>query len=181
MSRTTAIFPRLFVAPRRYDGSPKFRYPVDGLTLAADHWVVHGIFGPEIGPHSQRLGFFPGDHTIEFYRADVWWNVYAVFGPEGQRRGYYCNVGTPATRQADEIVYTDLDIDLLVGPTGAYRLMDEDEYAERAARLGYSDELRGNVQRAVDQLVAAAAAGADLFDGRAARDYFERMQSGRVS
>ena len=32
-------FPRLTVAPRRFDGTPKFRCPVDGLDLGAARWV----------------------------------------------------------------------------------------------------------------------------------------------
>lgn len=175
MSEAELTWPRLHVAPLRYDGSRKFRYPVDGLELGERRWVVHGVFGPEIGPHSGRLGFFPGDHTIEFYLPDRWWNVYAVFGPAAERRGYYCNVSTPAQRDGDEIVYTDLDIDLLVRADGSHLIMDEDEYHERAERMGYTAEVRQQVATAVEELVGAASQRLDLFDGVEALAFLDRV------
>jgi hypothetical protein len=174
MTDAARRFPRLYVAPRRYDGTPKFRYPVDGLELGDTRWVVHGVFGPEIGPHSARLGFYPGDHTIEFYLATAWSNVYAVLSPAGEPRGYYCNLGTPARREGDEIRYTDLDLDLLVRPDGRYMVMDEDEYQERAARFGYPADMRAQVAAALADLIAAVERAAPPFDGREARAFFER-------
>lgn len=166
---------RVFVAPRRYDGSAKFRYPVDSLESNDRRWVVHGIFGPEIGPHSERLGFFPGDHTIEFYPIDCWWNVYAVFSPTGLLRGYYCNIGQPPYRDGDAIVYVDLDLDLLVRADGSQVVMDEEEYQQRAERFGYSCEVRQRVQAALDELIALATARAAPFDGLEARALLGRV------
>lgn len=165
-------FPRLTVAPRRYDGSPKFRYPVDGLELGPPRWVVHGRFGPEIGPHSARLGFYPGDHTIETYHAGRWSNVYAVFSPGGELRGYYCNLATPARCEGDEITYVDLDLDLLVRPDGVHLVLDQEEYEERIIRFGYPAELQASVGAALAELVAAIEERAPPFDGAEARAFF---------
>lgn len=173
MSVAGPPFPRLYVAPRRYDGSPKFRYPVDGLELGPIRWVVHGVFGPEIGPHSDRLGFYPADHTIEFYTAGAWSNVYAVFSPTGLARGYYCNLGTPPERARDEITYTDLDLDVLVWPDGRHAVLDEDEYEERAARYAYPPAVRAGVAAALADLIAAVERRAPPFDGAEARAFFE--------
>jgi hypothetical protein len=181
MTTGAAGFPRLYVAPRRFDGTPKFRYPVDGLELGATRWVVHGVFGPEIGPHSRRLGFFPGDHTIEYYTAGRWSNVYAVLGPAGEARGFYCNLGTPPARVGDEIVYTDLDLDLLVRPSGEYAVLDQEEYEERAARYGYPAEVRRAVAAALAALIAAVEQRQPPFDGREPRAFFQRVLAGRAA
>jgi uncharacterized protein len=173
-------FPRLHIAPLRYDGSPKFRYPVEALEVGPRRWVVHGIFGPEIGPHAARLGFYPGDHTIEFFSADAWWNVHAVFAPDGAPRGYYCNVATPSRHEGGEIIYTDLDLDLLVGPDGGFRVLDQEEYEERAARHGYPADLRASIAAALADLIAAARAGAAPFDGLEARAFFARAVAPRA-
>jgi hypothetical protein len=181
MTTSAVGFPRLYVAPRRFDGTPKFRYPVDGLELGATRWVVHGVFGPEIGPHSQRLGFFPGDHTIEYYTAGRWSNVYAVFDPAGEARGFYCNLGTPPERVGDEIVYTDLDLDLLVRPSGEYAVLDQEEYEERAVRYGYPAEVRRVVAAALAALIAAVEQRQPPFDGREPRAFFQRVLAGRAA
>lgn len=170
MSQAAARFPRLYVAPRRADGAPKYRYPVDRLEAGERRWVVHGVFGPEIGPHSGRLGFYPGDHTIEFYPRDTWSNVYAVLSPAGEVRGYYCNLATPPHQDGDELIYTDLDLDLLVGPTGVHRLLDEEEYRARTARLGAA--VRAEVEAALAALIAAVEARQAPFDGVEARAFF---------
>lgn len=172
MNAAAASFPRLTVAPRRYDGSPKFRYPADGLELGPRRWVVHGVFGPEIGPHSQRLDFYPGDHTVEFYTADRWYNVYAVFSPAGDPRGYYCNLATPPRRDGDEITYIDLDIDVLVRPDGGYVVLDEDEYAERVRRFGYPPDVQASVAAALAELTAAVEGRRPPFDGAEAHAFF---------
>jgi hypothetical protein len=172
-------FPRLVVAPRRYDGSPKFRYPVDGLELSATRWVAHGVFGPEVGPHSDRLGFYPGDHTIEFYTPGVWSNVYAVLSPAGEPRGFYCNLAMPPTLTGDEIAYVDLDLDLLVRPDRSYTVLDEDEYAERAARYGYPPAVRAAVAAALAALIDAVERRQPPFDWAEASAFFD-LATGRV-
>jgi hypothetical protein len=161
----------LIVAPRRYDGTLKFSYPVDALDLSPTRWVVHGVFGPEVEPHSQRLGFFPGDHTIEIYTPGRWSNVNAVFGPAGERRGFYCNLATPPERHGDEIRYTDLDLDLLVRADGSQVVLDEDEYAERADRYGYPPGVRAAVATALQDLSDAATAMRPPFDGLEAASF----------
>jgi protein associated with RNAse G/E len=103
--------------------------------------------------------------------------VYAVLSPAGEARGYYCNLGTPARREGDEIIYTDLDLDLLVGPDGTYRVMDEDEYEERAARYGYPDSVRQQVAGALADLIAAVEQRAAPFDGVEARTLFRTVVS----
>ena len=178
MTLLSPPFPRLRVAPRRHDGSPKFSYPVSALELSEKRWVLHGVFGPEVGPHSERLGFYPGDHTIEFYVVGDWANVYAVFSPDGQARGFYCNIGTPPEREGDSVIYTDLDIDLLVRADGSHMVLDEDEYQERADRFGYTAETRARVAATLRELVGRAERRAAPFDGVEARAFFEHARGG---
>jgi hypothetical protein len=174
VSVPASAWPRLVVAPRRYNGAPKFRYPVDALEIGPPRWALHGIFGSEIGPHSQRLGFYPGDHTIELYEAERWFNVYAVFSPDGELRGYYCNLATPPAQERDELTYVDLDLDLLVRPDGRYELLDRDEYEEHAARLGYPDDLRARVDQGLRELIGLIERRQPPFDGVEARRFFHQ-------
>ncbi len=77
--------------------------------------------------------FAPGDHFIEWYFADRWYNIMEVRSAGDTLKGWYCNVTYPAQFGHDSISYRDLALDLWVAPDGAMTTLDEDEFAADAA------------------------------------------------
>jgi hypothetical protein len=77
--------------------------------------------------------FAHGDHFIEWFFADRWYNIMEVHGAGEALKGWYCNVSYPAQFQGDRICYRDLALDLWVAPDGALTTLDEDEFAADAA------------------------------------------------
>jgi hypothetical protein len=92
--------------------------------------------------------FEPGDVFIEHYYADRWYNVFAIYAPGGEHKGWYCNISRPAEIEPGRVRSVDLALDLWVWPDGRVRVLDEDEFARLAL--------------APDERAAAEAARAEL-------------------
>lgn len=118
------------------EGKPIFSW--QGAVVAEDERqiTVQAVF--DLGPTD--LGLYtlqPGDLFHETYALDRWWNVFAVYTPEGRLRGWYCNVTRPPRLIGRDLYYDDLALDLVVTPDGRLRVDDEDEFA--ALRLDERD------------------------------------------
>jgi hypothetical protein len=77
--------------------------------------------------------FAPGDHFIEWFFADRWYNIMEVRDTGETLKGWYCNITYPAEFAPDSISYRDLALDLWVAPDGTMATLDEDEFAADAA------------------------------------------------
>ena len=67
-----------------------------------------------------------GTVTIALYWADRPYNVYHwLVG--GRTLAYYCNIVTDTQIEPDLVAYTDLVVDVLLRPSGAADVLDEDE------------------------------------------------------
>lgn len=94
--------------------------------------------------------FETGDHFIEWFFTDRWYNIFEVHAQDGMLKGWYCNVGDPATISADTIAYRDLLLDLWVAPDGATSVLDEDEFA---ADTVLDEQTRHRARAALDDLL----------------------------
>lgn len=67
-----------------------------------------------------------GTVTIAHYWVDRPYNVYHLLSG-GRTLAYYCNVVTATSIEPDLVAYTDLTVDVLLMPSGAATVLDEDE------------------------------------------------------
>lgn len=105
--------------------------------------------------------FEPGDHFIEWFFADRWYNIMEVHGAGEALKGWYCNVTYPAEFTAASVSYRDLALDLWVAPDGATLTLDEDEFSADAS---ITAEAREQALAALDALRALVAARMAPFD-----------------
>lgn len=98
--------------------------------------------------------FETGDHFIEWYFTDRWYNIFEIHAATGSLKGWYCNVAEPATITRDAISCRDLYLDVWVDPSGAARVLDEDEF-EQDSYLDAS--VRRHAREAVDELLTMVA------------------------
>ena len=70
--------------------------------------------------------------TIGHFWADRSYNVYHWIA-EARTVAYYCNIVDDTTIAADHIAYTDLTVDVLVKPSGAVMVLDEDDLPDDLA------------------------------------------------
>jgi predicted RNA-binding protein associated with RNAse of E/G family len=67
-----------------------------------------------------------GTVTVAHYWIDRPYNVYHWL-VDGQTLAYYCNIVTDTRIETELVAYTDLVIDVLLHPSGAADVLDEDE------------------------------------------------------
>ena len=128
---------------RRWNASVSHR---DGDLLVLDAEfdvdVTHEVLG-RVKQHTR---------TVEYYWLDRWYNVFRFLQDDGSTRLWYCNVNTPPELQEAELVYIDLDIDIVVQPDFSFQVLDRDEFETNARRYGYSDEEKRQAEKAVEVL-----------------------------
>jgi hypothetical protein len=153
------------------DGSETTRYP--GTVIAAGapppwlavraHWIRRPV-------ELDGLRFEPGDTLHEFFSPRHWFNVFSVFAPDGELRGWYANVTYPArldpTTEPSTLSWHDLYLDVVGLPDGQLVVRDEDELA--AAGVAARDPA----------LATAIAAARDELVGRLRRRAFPFHEQG---
>ncbi|MFM9106096.1 MAG: DUF402 domain-containing protein [Chloroflexota bacterium] len=108
------------------------------------------------------LVFEPGDTLLEWFSREHWYNVFAVYSPEGRYRGAYANVTYPVRHDAAStpptLAWHDLYLDVILLPDGREILRDEDELAESG--LAERDpELHANILAGCEALRAHLRSG----------------------
>ncbi|MEF8855943.1 MAG: DUF402 domain-containing protein [Haloplanus sp.] len=82
-----------------------------------------------------------GDVAITKVREGRWWYPTVYRGDDGERKGTYVNVCTPVECFPDAVRYVDLHVDVVKGPTGEVRRVDDDELDEAVDAGQLSDAL----------------------------------------
>ncbi len=117
-----------------YRGIEKFLYSGDVLSRD-DHSVV--IRATWTRP-TVNLGFVifeRGDIFRETFYNDRWHNIFEVFTPAGDRKGWYADITRPARFTEDQLEWEDLLLDIWMSPDGSMQVLDEDEFAAAAPEL----------------------------------------------
>ena len=109
-------------------GEEKIRYPAEVFARLENGIVLDAYWNNP----SRDLGytvFETGDHFIEYFYTNRWFNIFAISGANGRRKGWYCNVAAPALIGEEQIEQIDLLLDVWVGPDGQTLILDEEEFA----------------------------------------------------
>ena len=111
-----------------HTGSEMHRYQGELLKREQHRIILEAYFDREDTPVGQ-LVLRRGDHFLEAYFDDRWYNIFEVRDREDhQLKGWYCNLSCPAEFREAEIAYRDLALDLLVYPDGRQVVLDEHEF-----------------------------------------------------
>lgn len=139
----------VLVIKRNPLGEEQIQYPATVLTH-----IEQGVILDAYWEHPRRdLGytvFEPGDHFVEYYYTDRWFNIFAISTADGLLKGWYCNIAAPALLLEERVEQIDLLLDVWVNPDRTWLILDEDEFAadrtltedqRQQARLGLQELL----------------------------------------
>lgn len=141
----------VIVRALKYDGRVHREWRARLVSRAGSLVVVEGVFAEEVR-HAQLGTVARGTVSTEYYWTDQWYSIFRFREPGGALRNYYCNINCPAEFDGRVLTFVDLDIDVLVAPDFSFRVLDEDEFEQHAARYGYSREVRERVPLALAEL-----------------------------
>ncbi len=139
------------VISRKYDLSVRRRWECGLVTQKEDLIVLVGVFGEAVD-HADLGTIAKGTVSFEFYWLDRWYNVFRFHQPDGTLRNYYCNINMPPKFDGKILDYVDLDIDVIAWPDGRVATLDEDDFADNAAKYAYPQTVIDNALAAVDDL-----------------------------
>jgi protein associated with RNAse G/E len=149
---------RVHVVSTKYDGSPHWEFDSFFVLEQQPLLITTNFAGQELG-NWKGAWTTPWDTRNHFW-VDRWFNVMRCDRPRGGGLDHwYCNVTTPAQYDGETVRYVDLDLDVSVGPNGEIELLDEDEFLDNSARMGYAPDVIENARRAVDELIELAQQG----------------------
>lgn len=148
-------------------GREMWRYTGRVLARGATWVQLEAHFDRSADLETPYHTFRRGDRFVEWFYADRWYNIFAMYDADNDRlTGWYCNITRPARLNTDTIYADDLALDVFVTPDGAITVLDEDEFAalplDGAARAGAWD--------ALDELKRLVAARAAPFDAAQATE-----------
>jgi uncharacterized protein len=120
--------------------------------------------------------FETGDHFIEWFFADRWYNIFEVRAAGSERlKGWYCNVAAPAAIDRETVACRDLLLDVWVAADGTSQVLDTDEFAAEAAMEA---TIRANAEAGLADLLAEVHARRPPFDaisGTSNESGFQRL------
>jgi protein associated with RNAse G/E len=146
------------VNSRRYDGTIRRSWTCELIEYRDPAIVLVGEFAFDVN-HSD-LGHVPtGTISHEYYWLDRWYNIFRFHHPSGELRYFYCNINTPPTFDGEVLDYIDLDLDVLVQPDMTYRILDREDYERNSAKYGYPDEVKLQVESALEELIEVIEGG----------------------
>ena len=137
----------------KYDGTERRRWNARLERQDDSLIILHAAFDEEV-QHELLGNISCGTRTIEYYWLDRWYNVFRFLEEDLTTKLFYCNVNAPPVMSGGVLSYIDLDIDILVQPDFSYQVLDLEEFAVNASRLGYSEQIKRQARAAVDELAS---------------------------
>ncbi len=131
-------------------GEPVFSWEGELVDETSNYRLVQAHFSGAEAVPVDKVTFRKGDLMLERYYTDRWYNVFEVHhGLSDQVKCWYINLCLPAQFNADSIIWQDLALDLVVYPSGEYRLLDENEFED----LPLAPEVRTRCLETVQEIL----------------------------
>jgi predicted RNA-binding protein associated with RNAse of E/G family len=109
-------------------GEVTWQYEGHILRREKDAVVLEAYFNRPDLPF-QNVVFKEHDRFVETFYTDRWYNIFEIHDrDDGQLKGWYCNVGRPATLGDGSVSYVDLALDLWISAEGKQTVLDLDEF-----------------------------------------------------
>jgi hypothetical protein len=96
-----------------------------------------------------------GDVALTKFREGRWWYPTVYRGADGERKGTYVNVCTPAECFPDAVRYVDLHVDVVRHPGGRVERVDDDELDAAVEAGALSEELAEKARSVASSLERA--------------------------
>lgn len=110
------------------DGSLSFGWNAQLLQAESNFRQVSAKFSGKPGQLG-RVNLNLGDHFIETYYSDRWYNIFEIQSPSDTHpKVWYFNISKPASFDSHSIRWIDLALDVLIFPEGDLALLDLDEF-----------------------------------------------------
>jgi len=157
--------PTIEVRKRKYNDT-LWGYYTDFLLYASPQLTVLWQPRGTIIHRPKNTWAISRDH-LQYFFPGKGYCISADYERDGQLRHCYCDIIAPIEPlepKARNLIFTDLELDLHVEPTGYYAVLDEDEFDAAVTNMSYSYEVKQGALDALAELTSVAALWQDPFN-----------------
>ena len=109
-------------------GEVTWQYDGQVVTITSNSVVLEALFNRDDLPF-QDVIFKRNDRFVETFYTDRWYNIFEIHDRDTDAlKGWYCNIGRPASLADGNVSYVDLALDLWVSSNGKQTVLDRDEF-----------------------------------------------------
>ncbi len=94
----------------------------------------------------------PGDYAVTHIFPGKWWLYHSYYDSQGRYKGSYFNVNTPPEILPEFVRYTDLEVDVVLWPTGEYKVIDEDLLEDAVKEGQITEEMKNRALETVEEI-----------------------------
>jgi protein associated with RNAse G/E len=160
----------VYIQSYKHDGS-LHRTWCRGFVLEADEQHIVAVTDRAWVIESDGRQWLTREPAVCFFYMHKWFNVISMIRHTGVF--YYCNLASPSIYDGEAIRNIDYDLDVKLYPDGGYSILDENEYAENAASMHYSDITKKIVEKQMDDLIHMMEKGEDPFNQDCIDHYYQ--------
>ncbi|HMT08851.1 MAG TPA: DUF402 domain-containing protein [Pyrinomonadaceae bacterium] len=142
------------VNSRKYDGTLSRSWECEVISRAEHAIKLRGVFAKTV-EHRELGTIDAGTVSVEYFSADLWFNVFRFESPNGEFRNLYANICIPPKISDRRVDYVDLDIDVVSWPDGRVVVLDEKEFEENRYKFKYPKEVMEKVKATIALLIEA--------------------------
>lgn len=113
--------------------------------------------------------------AVCYFFKDYWFNIIGMLKKDGVH--FYCNLSSPYLYDGEAVKYIDYDLDVRVQPTGAYTILDRDEYRQHMNRMDYPEELKLIIESQLNVLLDMIKNKQEPFTPGFIKHYYELYKS----
>ncbi len=127
------------------------------VPVSEDYFVIWTPAGTEM--HWLPRTWISEKHSLFYFWPGEWYTIQVSYGPDGQLLGSYCDVVLPGydySNTAEEMVYTDLYIDVVLREDGNVYTKDHEVFERAARHFPIVEESRQKSFETLDWLEAQA-------------------------
>ncbi len=134
-----------------------------------DDYIVLGDENVQITKEDGRSWHTKGSSILFFYKKR-WFNIIAQMKDDGTF--YYCNIASPFIIEGHILKYIDYDLDLRVFSTGAFKILDRNEYNYHKKLMNYSKKINYIIKSELSSLIEMKKQGEFPFDSNVIEYYY---------
>lgn len=112
--------------------------------------------------------------AIIFFPKKKWFNIIGQLKKTGVT--FYCNITSPYIIEDKTIKFIDYDLDLRVFQTGAFKILDRDEYNYNKNKMAYSEKLEEVIKGALTELIEMVRKKEFPFNKDIVEKYYEKYK-----
>jgi protein associated with RNAse G/E len=147
----------------KYDGSLHYRYVMQLVRVEPDLAITY--VGPGVAVESYRGSMTTTRHTLALFWNNRSYNVHVNWDADWRARSHYVNIATPASWDAAQLRFIDLDLDVIWRTDNSIILDDEDEFAHHTDIFAYPPDLVAESWRSRDEVCSLIERRVYPFDG----------------